>query len=89
MVNKTPTAIKINYDSLVVIMKALPELGEEPLNAILGGYLVLNAPYRNKDGSVSKRSPRKFVVLSPDRFASQYAFEEKPQRRVFVPVKVI
>lgn len=86
MTTKNPVALRLTYESLRNAIAEVPALGEEPINAILGRYLVLNVPQINKDGTVSKRAPKKFVVLDPERFNNRFEFAVKQQKRAFVPV---
>lgn len=89
MTTKTILALRITPDSLRVAMTAVPDIGEMHINEVLGGYLVLNVPHLNKDGSISKRAPQKFVLLNPERFNERFFFTEKRQARAFVPVALL
>ena len=86
MTNKTMTAMRVTPESLRVALTAIEEVGEMHVNEVLGGYLVLNVPLFNKDGSVSKRPPKKFVLISPEVFVEDFAFTEKKATRAFAQV---
>ena len=87
MKNKDFVAIRVTPESLRVVLATEPAVGECHINEILDGFLVLNVPRLNKDGSVSKRPPLRYSILSPERFAERFEFCEAQQRRAFVPVK--
>ena len=86
MINKTPVALKVTPEGIRAAIAAVPEVGEMHINEVLGGYLVLNVPHFNKDGSVSKRPSKKYVLLDRERFNARFAFAERQQKRAFVPV---
>jgi hypothetical protein len=86
MTNKTMTAMRITPENLRTALTAVPAVGEMHVNEVLGGYLVLNVPLTNKDGSLSKRPPKKFVLVSPTVFAEDFQWMSKKAPRAFAQV---
>lgn len=84
-----PVALRITPESLRAVIAAVPEVGEMHINEVLGGFIVLNVPRFNKDGSLSKRPPVPFKLFSPDSFTMNFAFTDKQQKRQFVPVRLV
>lgn len=80
------TAVRITPESLRAVLAAVPELGEYHINEVLGGFLVLNMPRYNKDGSISKKPPIKWVILSPEFFNEKFKFAAPQEKRRFVGV---
>lgn len=86
MENKMMTAMQVTPESLRIALTNVPAVGEMHVNEVLGGYLVLNVPQKNKDGSLSKRPPKKFVLISPAVFDEDFIFTDKKNRRGFTQV---
>lgn len=86
MTNNHIAAMQVTPESLRVALDAVPEVGEMHINEVLGGYLVLNVPQFNKDGKLSKRPPKRFILISPQVFAEDFVFTTKKSRRMFAEV---
>lgn len=83
MTEKATVAMKVTPESLRVALATLPEVGEMHVNEVLGGYLVLNAPRFNKNGTISRRPPKKYILISPEVFFEDFEFVYPQKRREF------
>lgn len=83
---KSPTAMKITPENLRVAVTAVPEINDCFVGDVLGAVLVRNVPQINKNGSISRRPPKKYELLTVEQFDAYYEYTEPKQRRAFVSV---
>lgn len=83
MTNSVTTAIKITPENLRKVIKTVPEINDMFVGDVVDSYLVLRIPQVNKDGSLSKRAPKKFGVFTNEKFVEMFYWIGRPVRREF------